>query len=132
PCLRSFERFLDDEPERTPPLIKAARRARAVRNDPSLSRRQRPPRAAADRAATGGRRRAPRATAHPEPLVQEASRALLRAAERGAAARRLGALARVLRRGRGGERHAGGGHGECAARRSTRAGHVEKCILVAE
>ena len=56
-CLAALERFINDEPESTPPLIKDGARARAVRDHSPLSGRQRPYRTPTHRAAALSRRR---------------------------------------------------------------------------
>ena len=69
-----------------------ARRARArpVRDDPPVPRRQRPRRPAADHLPALSGRRAARAAPLPEPLLQAAPRGLLRAARPGAPRRATG------------------------------------------
>ena len=57
-CLAALERFLNDEPEPVPPLIKAALAHVQFKNHPPVSRRQRAHREAPYRTAAGGRRRA--------------------------------------------------------------------------
>ena len=96
-CMSDLEHFLH---ERTtyPALIRARPGSRAVRDDPSLPRRQRPFGSPAHHAHAVRGRRAQRANPVPQPLLQDASRTLLRAVAALTPEGRFGGLARVLSR----------------------------------
>ena len=81
--------------------------ARPVRDDPPFSGRQRSDRPPSHHPHVVQRRPDGGAAALPQPFPEKASDAILRAAARGSAARRLGGLVGVLPRGSRGDRHPG-------------------------
>ena len=95
--MSDLEKFLHGP---TPILIKAALAHVAVRDDPSLPRRQRPCRPPADHAAAVRGEGAPAAAALPQPVLQAASGRLLRPSSTRPHRRRVGGVARLLPRRR--------------------------------
>ena len=83
-CMADLERFLHDDRDGLPVLVRGGPGARPVRDHPPVPGRQRPRRSAAHHPAALPRRRPARTAALPEPLLQAEPRRVLPAAERGA------------------------------------------------
>ncbi len=115
-CLKQFERFLNDEPEPTPPLLKAAlAHVQFETIHPFLDGNGRIGRLLIVlQSVADGLLHEP--LLYPSLFFKTHRSLVLRTAERGAAARRLGTLAGLLCRGRAGDGDPSRGHRPRAAR----------------